>query len=71
MHLSYETDDAFALTFSRHCFNNFKSLFISVTLNEVFTFRNGYDIINKVESVKVVGGGDCPEYAAAGIIKGS
>ncbi|CAC5380923.1 unnamed protein product [Mytilus coruscus] len=42
-----------------------------VTMNEAFVFRDGYEIIKKIDSIKVDGGGDCPEFAADGILKGT
>ncbi|CAC5380919.1 unnamed protein product [Mytilus coruscus] len=40
-----------------------------VTMNEAFVFRDGYEMIKKIDSIKVAGGGDCPEFAADGILK--
>ncbi|XP_052077826.1 von Willebrand factor A domain-containing protein 7-like isoform X2 [Mytilus californianus] len=40
-----------------------------VTMNEAFVFRDGYEMIKKIDGIKVAGGGDCPEFAADGILK--
>ncbi|XP_076117600.1 uncharacterized protein LOC143085245 isoform X1 [Mytilus galloprovincialis] len=40
-----------------------------VTLNEAFVYRDGYEMIKKLDSIIVDGGGDCPEFAADGILK--
>jgi hypothetical protein len=33
-------------------------------------FTNGLDMIQNASGISVSGGGDCPELAAAGILKG-
>ena len=33
-------------------------------------FTNGFDMIQNVSHITVKGGGDCPEFAAAGILNG-
>lgn len=38
-------------------------------LNKAFIYTDGLEMINKISSVVVDGGGDCPELAAAGILK--
>ncbi|XP_071138743.1 von Willebrand factor A domain-containing protein 7-like [Mytilus edulis] len=38
-------------------------------LNNATAFSSGTDMINAISNVKVGGGGDCPELAAAGILK--
>ena len=44
--------------------------FISESLTQSFIHRNGYHMIQNVSDIVVEGGGDCPEYSAAGILKG-
>ncbi|XP_052083724.1 von Willebrand factor A domain-containing protein 7-like [Mytilus californianus] len=39
------------------------------SLNEAFVYTSGQDMIDKIANIRVDGGGDCPEYAAAGILK--
>jgi hypothetical protein len=43
---------------------------ISESLTQSVIHRNGYDMIQNVSDIVVQGGGDCPEYSAAGILKG-
>ncbi|CAG2205538.1 unnamed protein product [Mytilus edulis] len=38
------------------------------TLNKAYSFTSGTDMIQAISEVKVNGGGDCPELAAAGIL---
>lgn len=33
-------------------------------------FRDGYEMIKQLDSIIVNGGGDCPEFAADGILRG-
>ncbi|XP_063413566.1 von Willebrand factor A domain-containing protein 7-like [Mytilus trossulus] len=40
-----------------------------VTMNQACVFRDGYEMITKLDSIIVDGGGDCPEFAADGILK--
>ncbi|VDI23038.1 Hypothetical predicted protein [Mytilus galloprovincialis] len=40
-----------------------------VTMNRAFVFRDGYEMIKKIDSIIVGGGDDCPEFAADGILR--
>lgn len=39
-------------------------------MNRAFVFRDGYEMIKKIDSIIVGGGDDCPEFAADGILRG-
>ncbi|XP_071140496.1 hemicentin-1-like [Mytilus edulis] len=39
------------------------------SLNEGFVYTSGQDMIDKIATIVVSGGDDCPEFAAAGILK--
>ena len=38
------------------------------SLNKAYVFTNGFDMIHNASAIRVNGGGDCPELAAAGIL---
>lgn len=40
-----------------------------VELNQAFVFKDGFVMIEKLKNVVIDGGGDCPEFAADGILK--
>ena len=42
----------------------------TVSNNEAHVFTSGLDMIQSVSAISVSGGGDCPELAADGIIRG-
>ena len=43
---------------------------ISESLTQGVVHTNGYDMIQDVSAIVASGGDDCPEYSAAGILKG-
>jgi hypothetical protein len=45
-------------------------LVFTASLNKAYVFTNGFDMIRNASGIRVNGGGDCPELAAAGILSG-
>ena len=45
-------------------------LVFTASLNVAYVFTNGFDLIQSASGISVGGGDDCPELAAAGIMRG-
>ena len=47
-----------------------RMLVFTAYLNKAYVFTSGFDMIQNASGIRVNGGGDCPELAAAGILRG-
>ena len=45
-------------------------LVFTASLNKAYVFTSGFDMIQEASEIRVGGGDDCPELAAAGILSG-